>query len=99
MDNLGEIKMLRKQLGLTQTQLAQRAGVSQSLIAKVEAGTIDPTYTNAQKIFAALHSLKTQNEEKAKDWMNPHLVSVSPMDTLRTTIEKMKRYDISQLPV
>ena len=96
---LGEIKLLRKQLGLTQTQLAQQAGVSQSLIAKIEAGTIDPTYTNAQKIFAALHSLKSQSEEKAKDWMNPHIVTVSPVDSLKTVIAKMKRYDISQLPV
>lgn len=96
---LGEIKMLRKQLSLTQTQLAQQAGVSQSLIAKIEAGAIDPTYTNAQKIFAALHALRSQSEEKAKDWLNPHIVAVGIQDSVRTAIEKMKRYDISQLPV
>lgn len=96
---LAEIKVLRKQLGLTQTQLAKQAGVSQSLIAKIEAGNIDPTYTNAQKIFAALHALHAQSEPKAKDWLNPHIVQLSPSDSIRTAVEKMKRYDISQLPV
>jgi len=33
---LEEVKKIRKKLGLTQTELANRAGVSQSLIAKIE---------------------------------------------------------------
>jgi len=33
---LEEIKEIRKKFGLTQNELANRAGVSQSLIAKIE---------------------------------------------------------------
>ena len=39
---LREIKELRKKFGLTQTDLAELAGVSQSLIAKLESNMIDP---------------------------------------------------------
>ena len=42
MDELIELKKLRKKLGLTQNQLAKRANVSQSLIAKIESNKIDP---------------------------------------------------------
>src|SRR3989338_5241600 len=46
-----EIKIMRKRHGLTQTQLAKLSGVSQSLIAKLEAGIIDPSYSNVKKIM------------------------------------------------
>ena len=62
---LDEIKKIRKKIGLTQTGLANRAGVSQSLIAKIESGRIDPTYTKTQKIFAALSDLEKKDEVKA----------------------------------
>ncbi len=51
---LSEIKHLRKKFGLTQSQLAKLSGVSQSLIAKIEADRIDPTFSKAQKIFEAI---------------------------------------------
>ena len=57
MYDIKQVKEIRKKLGLTQSELAKKAGVSQSLIAKVEAGTLDPTYSNAKKIFAAFDML------------------------------------------
>ena len=64
---LDEIKRLRKKYHLTQQELAKRAGVSQSLIAKIEAGLLDPTYTRAEQIFGALENVEEQKELKAKD--------------------------------
>ena len=55
---LSEIKKIRKNLGLTQTDLSKRANVSQSLIAKIEAGKIDPTFTKTKKIFETLNDLE-----------------------------------------
>jgi DNA-binding XRE family transcriptional regulator len=46
---LQDIAKRRRQLGLKQTELAKAAGVSQSLIAKLEAGTIDSSYTKVKK--------------------------------------------------
>lgn len=96
---LSEIKHIRKKLGLSQTALAKQAGVSQSLIAKIEAGRIDPTYTNAQKILNALQAMSTTQEPKAEDIMNTKIVFVSPAESLKDAIGKMKRFEISQLPV
>src|SRR3989338_6932555 len=97
--HLHEIKLLRKKLGITQFELAKRAGVSQSLIAKIEADRIDPTFTKTQKIFEALQALSQKQSKKAKDIMNPQVFSVRSDDILMTVVEKMRTYNISQLPV
>jgi predicted transcriptional regulator len=96
---LKDIKEIRKKFNLTQSQLAKSSGVSQSLIAKIESGRLDPTYTNAQKIFSALDNLSKKNETKAEDILNKKIISVSPEDTVQDSIKKMKKYGISQLPV
>ena len=96
---LEEIKKIRKKLGLTQTELAIRAGVSQSLIAKIESARIDPTYTKTKKIFAALSDLEKKEEIKAEELMATKIVSVSQDDSMKDAIAKMKKFQISQLPV
>lgn len=96
---LHEIKQIRKNLGLTQTDLAKQSGVSQSLIAKIEAGKIDPTYTKTKKIFDTLIAISSQKETLAQDIMQKQIISVTPKSTIREAIDSMKRYEISQLPV
>lgn len=97
--DLQEIKHLRKKLGLTQSALAKYANVSQSLIAKIESNSIDPTFTKTQKIFSALQSLSEKEEKKAAHLMNTTLMSLAPSDSLKIAIKKMKQHGISQLPV
>src|SRR3989338_4468360 len=63
---LHEIKKIRKSLALTQTDLAKMANVSQSLIAKIESGKIDPTFTKTKKIFETLHLLQNKEEKREK---------------------------------
>ena len=96
---LQEIKHLRKKFGLTQGALAKYAGVSQSLIAKIETNSIDTTFTNAQKIYSALQLLSEKEEKKAVDLMNKNLIYLEPENSLKIAIQKMKKYSISQLPV
>ena len=99
MQELSEIKNLRKKFNLTQSELAKRANVSQSLIAKIEAGRIDPTYTKVQKIFTALSDLGKKHEIKAEEIMAHRIVFVEPEDDLNEAIKKMRKYEISQMPV
>lgn len=96
---LEEVKKIRKKLGMTQTELANRAGVSQSLIAKIESGRIDPTYTKTKKIFAALSELEKKEEIKAEQIMAGRIISIDPNEYIKEAISKMKKFQISQLPV
>ena len=96
---LSEIKQIRKSLGLTQSELAKKANVSQSLIAKIESGKIDPTFTKTKKIFETLNYMEKKEEIKAEEVMNAKIISVSPKDDIKDSISKMKKFGISQMPV
>lgn len=54
MDTGEFIRCMRVKRGMTQTALAVKAGVSRSLLAKVERGTSNPSLRAAQGIAAAL---------------------------------------------
>lgn len=96
---LEEIKEIRKKFGLTQGELANRAGVSQSLIAKIEAGRLDPTYSKTKRIFEAIDTFGKKKELRAEQIMNRHIISVKPNDDIKSAIDKMKKANISQMPV
>jgi len=93
----GRIIQMRKKLGLTQSELAKRAGISQSIIARIEAGTVDPRYSKVVKIFTALEDTKKQ-DITAKEIMTAQVVSVQTTDNIRTAVNKMKKHNVSQLP-
>ncbi len=96
---LTDIKIIRKRLNMTQTDLAKRAGVSQSLIAKIESGKIDPTFTNAKKIFETLENLSHESRLKAYEVMNKKLIYATQKEKITKIIAVMKKHGISQLPV
>lgn len=96
---LKDIKEIRKKINLTQTELAKKSGVSQSLIAKIEAGRLDPTYTKALKIFNTLDTLSKEKEVKAEEIMTKKIITVSPDSDVQDIIKKIRKYNISQIPV
>jgi len=97
--SLQEIKQLRKKLNITQKELASRSGVSQSLIAKIEAEKVEPTFSKAQQLFHALQELREKEELKAKHIMKTKVLFVKPHDALRDVIKLMASKGISQMPV
>ncbi len=97
--SLSEIRRLRRRLGLTQSELARRAGVSQSLVAKVEGGRLHPSYLIALKLFSVLEEVGGESERTAGEVMNKKVVCVSCSDNLRVAVEKMRANEFSQLPV
>ncbi|HLC70393.1 MAG TPA: CBS domain-containing protein [Candidatus Nanoarchaeia archaeon] len=98
-NSLSDIQHLRTKFHLNQKELANRAGVSQSLIAKIEAGKIDPSFTKAQQIFQALDQLREQEEVKAKQVMKTKVFFAQHSDPLKEVIKAMKSKGISQMPV
>ena len=99
MQSIQDIQRIRRKYDLTQKELAGRAGVSQSLIAKIEAGKLDPTFSKAQKIFEALEELREKEEVKAKDIMHKKVCFVNADDSVKEVIKIMKTKGISQIPV
>ena len=97
--DLNEIKRRRKNLGLTQKELANIAEVSQSLITKIEKGTISPSYQLVVKIFKSLQNLENETDKKAKDIMSYPIITVSPDDSLNNVTKEMQKHAFSQLPV
>lgn len=99
MFELERISKMRKQLGLTQKQLADLSGVSQSLIAKIESGKIDPAYSKVVRIINALESEQNRGKKTAAEIMTPSLISSSPDDNVEKAANIMREKDISQIPV
>lgn len=96
---LKTIRNIRKQIGINQTQLARAAGVSQSLIARIEAGKVDPSYSNAKKLFLALESVGRGKILVAKDIMSRHLATIRSNVSVKDAAKTMKSKKISQIPV
>ncbi|MFH1850056.1 MAG: CBS domain-containing protein [archaeon] len=97
--DLDMIKSVRKKIDLTQSELAKKSGVSQSLIAKIEAGRIDPTYSKVRQIYETLQMLSEEKDLTAEDIMLKKIISIDLNDNLEKAVQKMRKYEISQLPV
>jgi predicted transcriptional regulator len=102
---IASIRKRRVMLGKTQAQFASLCGVSQSMIAKVERGMVDPSYGTAARIFETLERLEKKVAEQvtpelvAKDLMVSDVVSVRPSDAVEKAAEIMLEKNFSQMPV
>lgn len=97
--SLEEVGKKRKMLDLTQKQLAKLAGVSQSLIAKLESKKIDPSYTKVKAIFDVLERLEIKTEVHAKGVLHNEVVGVQKSDLVSKAVRLMTDHGYSQLPV
>ena len=106
--DLDKIRQMRKRLSLSQRELASLAGVSQSLIAKIERGSIDPSYSNVRKILMAFEEvLRRRKVEGMKlgaqltvgDLATRGVVLVGPEQTVGECVERMMKGRFTQLPV
>ena len=100
-EELKKIKKMRQNLGLTQSQLAKKSNVSQSIITKIERGKIEPSYSIAKKILSTLEKeiAQTQKELCAKDICVKKIISVKSDEKIKDTLNKMIKNAISQMPV
>jgi predicted transcriptional regulator len=94
-----QLKKIRVQLGITQSELARAAGVSQSLIAKLESGLVDPSFSTMKSISEALRSQIRIEGKKASEVMSKPVISIQSTVTISESVNAMKKNGISQLPV
>lgn len=96
--DISRLKAMRQSLGWSQHDLAHKARVSQSLIAKIETGKIDPSLSNAQKIARALAE-ESPNEIVVKKVMSKNVLSFSSSTPVLEAVKAMRKRGISQFPV
>ncbi len=93
-----ELRLLRLKAGISQRELASRAGVSQTLIARIEKGDINPRLSTLRKIYNVLIS-SISVELKAKDIMHTPVITLHLSEPVVKAVELMDKYGISQIPV
>ncbi len=100
--SIEELRKMRKNLGISQKELARISGVSQSYIARLEKGSINPTYDKVRKIFDYLNRTgqkATTIDITAEKIMTAPVLTCSPTDSIITALNVMRERGFSQLPV
>ena len=104
--DIRQLRKIRAILGLTQKQLATMSGVSQSLIAKIETGRIEPSYRCVMQIYSAIAKYENEMQEKktprvrtAGEVCNRNLISFRDDDDLITVAKTLTSKGITQAPV
>ncbi len=93
-----DLREKRNELGLTQSELADRADVSQPLIARIENGDVDPRLSTVTRIVQVFDGFEDERVT-AEDLMSTEVVSVGPDDTVGAAVDRMQESQFSQLPV
>jgi predicted transcriptional regulator len=93
-----ELKERRTELDLTQSQLAEMAGVSQPLIARIEGEDVDPRLSTLRRIVTALNEAEG-SIKRAEDIMHEDVTFVRRDDSVAAAIDLMGEEGFSQLPV
>jgi predicted transcriptional regulator len=93
-----DLRERRTELELTQSDLADRAEVSQPLIARIEGGDVDPRLSTLRRIANALEEAEG-GLLRARDLMHTEVIAVAPDDSVREAISLMLEEGYSQLPV
>ncbi len=92
-----DIRRRRKKLKITQKELAERVGVSQSLIAKLESGMLDPKLSLIKKILAVFEEL--ERKKVAENVMTSPVIVAEADETIWKVAKTMIEKGISQMPV
>ncbi|MHA1713783.1 MAG: CBS domain-containing protein [Candidatus Ranarchaeia archaeon] len=95
-----DLKELRRDKNYTQTQLAELSGVSQSLIARIENGTVNPRISTLNSILSVLYGDEHEPQKVlASDIATRNLIIITTKATVNDAIKTMNKHSISQLPV
>ncbi|MDH5401621.1 MAG: CBS domain-containing protein [Candidatus Heimdallarchaeota archaeon] len=97
--NLREIKRIREKIGWSQSLLSEKVNISQSAITKYENGSQIPSYEIATKIFEVLMNEELKFDPNVEEVMTRSVKTVTEDVSFGQSLEIMKKYSISQIPV
>ena len=100
--SIEELRKMRKSRGISQKELARISGVSQSYIARLEKGEINPAYDKVRKIFEYLNTSGNRAKDidiKAEFIMTKDVDTCEMNDSIISALNKMREKGYSQLPV
>ena len=90
------LKKMREELGMTQEQLAEFAGISQAHVAKIENEKVNPRLSTVNKIMSVLKSNSTL---KCNGLATKKVIYINSKDSVNQAAKLMKANDVSQIPV
>ena len=90
------LKKMREELGMTQEQLAELAGISQAHVAKIENEKVNPRLSTVNKIMSIL---KSNSKLKCDEFLTKRVIYVNLKDSVNRVAKLMKKNDVSQLPI
>ncbi len=93
------IRSERNRLNLSQRELADKAGVSKSVLGKLERKEHVPNYKNVKAIYDIIEKERDSEKKCAKEFMNEEIISIKPEDTIDEAAKLMNENGFSQLPV
>ncbi len=96
---LKEIRERRDALGISQRQLAKRVGISQSNVAKIEGGKLNPSYSLAMHIFAVLDTESAVSLGHVSELASKPVVSIQRSDSVLQAIKILQTTGFKQIPV
>ena len=91
-----DLKELRRRSGRTQAELASEIGVSQSYIARLERGSLDPKLSLVRKIVEVLTGRTSMT---CSEIMTTNPITIDARDVVSTAVSLMQQNNFSQLPV
>jgi len=93
-----DLRDRRNELDLTQSELADRADVSQPLIARIEGGDVDPRLSTLRRVVEALDEAEG-SIRRAEDIMHESVETIQRDDSVEHAVDAMGEKGFSQLPV
>ncbi len=93
---LDDIKKFREQLGWSQRELAERAGITQSHLAKIEIGKVNPRYSTVKLVMEALDK---GVDDRCTRYMTTQIIWIGEDEPAKRARALMFEKGISQLPV
>jgi predicted transcriptional regulator len=98
--DVADLGRRRRTLGVSQAALARAVGVSQSSVAKIERGRVEPSYRSVRALLAALDALAADRPSETVGRLATRaVVRIGPADRVTEAAHLLRRHALSQLPV